>query len=117
MTTTMAPIGGERTAELDVIRGFALFGVMLINLFGHPEFAIPERALAALPTAAIDHTLGGLLQLLMEGKAPALFSMLVLMAVITSMMASPVFELVYGRKARASGELGATSGTTAGSAA
>ena len=38
---------------------------------------------------------------------PALFSMLVLMAIVTTMMASPLFELVYGRKARASGELGA----------
>ncbi len=41
---------------------------------------------------------------------PALFSMLVLMAVITTMMASPMFELVYGRKARASGELEAVPG-------
>lgn len=31
---------------------------------------------------------------------PALFSMLVLMAIATTLMASPVFELVYGRKAR-----------------
>src|SRR6202012_1471309 len=38
---------------------------------------------------------------------PALFSMLVLMAIATTMMASPLFELVYGRKARESGELGA----------
>ena len=38
---------------------------------------------------------------------PALFSMLVLMAIVTTMMASPLFELVYGRKARESGELGA----------
>ncbi len=38
---------------------------------------------------------------------PALFSMLVLMAVVTTMMASPLFEVVYGRKARESGELGA----------
>ena len=37
----------------------------------------------------------------------ALFSMLVLMAIITTLMASPLFELVYGRKARARGELGA----------
>jgi len=44
---------------------------------------------------------------------PALFSMLVLMAVVTTMMASPVFELVYGRKARESGELGAIPGTAA----
>jgi Kef-type K+ transport system membrane component KefB len=38
---------------------------------------------------------------------PALFSMLVVMAIATTLMASPVFELVYGRKARASGDLGA----------
>ena len=37
---------------------------------------------------------------------PALFSILVLMAIITTLMASPLFEGVYGRKARARGELG-----------
>jgi Kef-type K+ transport system membrane component KefB len=36
-----------------------------------------------------------------------LFSMLVLMAIVTTLMASPLFELVYGRKARQRGELGA----------
>lgn len=36
---------------------------------------------------------------------PALFSMMVLMAIVTTLMASPLFELVYGRQARASGEL------------
>ena len=41
---------------------------------------------------------------------PSLFSMLVLMAIVTTMMASPLFELVYGRKARESGELGAIGG-------
>jgi Kef-type K+ transport system membrane component KefB len=40
---------------------------------------------------------------------PALFSMLVLMAIVTTLMASPLFEFVYGRKARARGELGALS--------
>ncbi len=38
---------------------------------------------------------------------PALFSMLVLMAIFTTLMASPLFEWVYGRKARERGELGA----------
>jgi Kef-type K+ transport system membrane component KefB len=37
---------------------------------------------------------------------PALFSMMVLMAIITTLMTSPIFEWVYGRKARATGELG-----------
>jgi Kef-type K+ transport system membrane component KefB len=36
---------------------------------------------------------------------PGLFSVMVLMAIVTTLMASPVFELVYGRHARASGEL------------
>jgi Kef-type K+ transport system membrane component KefB len=36
---------------------------------------------------------------------PPLFSMLVLMAIVTTLMASPLFEWVYGRAARARGEL------------
>jgi Kef-type K+ transport system membrane component KefB len=39
-----------------------------------------------------------------------LFSIMVLMAVVTTLMASPLFEAVYGRKARARGELGALPG-------
>ena len=35
-----------------------------------------------------------------------LFSIMVVMAVVTTLMASPVFEWVYGRHARATGELG-----------
>jgi Kef-type K+ transport system membrane component KefB len=42
---------------------------------------------------------------------PALFSMLVLMAIVTTLMASPVFEAVYGRRARKSGELAAVEST------
>src|SRR5690606_9406224 len=38
---------------------------------------------------------------------PGLFSILVLMAVTTTLMASPLFELVYGRRARARGDLDA----------
>lgn len=37
---------------------------------------------------------------------PGLFAILVVMTVVTTLMASPLFEHVYGRKARASGELG-----------
>ena len=38
---------------------------------------------------------------------PALFSVLVLMAIVTTLMASPVFEWVYGRHARGAGLLAA----------
>ena len=41
---------------------------------------------------------------------PALFSIFVLMAVVTTLMASPLFETVYGRKARERGELGRING-------
>jgi len=42
---------------------------------------------------------------------PTLFSMMVLMAIVTTMMASPLFEIFYGRKARESGELGKLEGS------
>jgi Kef-type K+ transport system membrane component KefB len=44
---------------------------------------------------------------------PTLFAMLVLMAIVTTVMATPIFELVYGRKARESGELAAIAGSPA----
>ncbi len=37
---------------------------------------------------------------------PTLFAMLVMMAIVTTVMATPLFEAVYGKRARASGELG-----------
>ncbi|ACE84243.1 cation:proton antiporter [Cellvibrio japonicus] len=40
---------------------------------------------------------------------PALFSMMVLMAIVTTLMASPLFEVVYGKRAREMGELEALS--------
>ncbi|RYZ96150.1 MAG: cation:proton antiporter [Moraxellaceae bacterium] len=47
---------------------------------------------------------------------PALFSMLVLMAIITTLMASPLFEYVYGKRARETGELEALDKNAAASA-
>ncbi len=38
---------------------------------------------------------------------PTLFSMLVLMAIVTTVMATPLFEAVYGKRARETGELDA----------
>jgi Kef-type K+ transport system membrane component KefB len=37
---------------------------------------------------------------------PLLFSVLVVMAIVTTLMAGPLFEWTYGRKARLSGEYG-----------
>jgi Kef-type K+ transport system membrane component KefB len=44
---------------------------------------------------------------------PTLFSMLVLMAIVTTMMASPLFELFYGRRGRETGELATLDTATA----
>jgi Kef-type K+ transport system membrane component KefB len=41
---------------------------------------------------------------------PALFSIMVVMAIVTTLMASPLFELFYGRHARRTGALGALGG-------
>ena len=41
---------------------------------------------------------------------PGLFSVMVMMAVVTTLMATPLFEWVYGRHARASGRFGMTEG-------
>jgi Kef-type K+ transport system membrane component KefB len=41
---------------------------------------------------------------------PALFSVLVVMAIVTTLMASPLFELFYGRHARREGKLGTLAG-------
>ena len=38
------------------------------------------------------------------------FSVMVVMAVVTTLMATPLFELVYGRHARKSGNFGMTRG-------
>jgi Kef-type K+ transport system membrane component KefB len=46
-------------------------------------------------------------------QAP-LFSIMVVMAIVTTLMASPLFEWVYGARARARGELGQAPGDTPG---
>ena len=77
MTTAAAPTGRqERISEVDIVRGFALFGVLWMNLLGHNYIAMPRAHLNALPTAEIDAVVGLVSRTLMAGKAQALFSML-----------------------------------------
>jgi uncharacterized protein len=66
----------DRISELDVIRGFALFGVLWVNLLQHSELAIPQAQLAALPTAPVDHYVNMVSRWLAQSKAQALFSLL-----------------------------------------
>jgi len=77
MSAAAGPVGRqERISEIDIIRGFALFGVLWMNVLGHAFLAIPNEHLNALPTARIDAAVGMVSRVLMAGKAQALFSML-----------------------------------------
>ncbi len=66
----------ERIGELDIIRGFALFGVLWINIFGQTEYIISADGLVHLWGETADRWLGLVSNWLMAGKAQALFSML-----------------------------------------
>ncbi len=67
---------GERIATIDVLRGFALFGILLVNmrLFSQPIY---NQALdpPAFP-GALDHAVAWLIAWLAEGKFYSLFSLL-----------------------------------------
>lgn len=75
--TVLEPVAeGERIATLDVVRGFALFGILLMNV----EFF--GRALADLDggmapgTTGIDHWVDWLVYVLVRGKFWTMFSLL-----------------------------------------
>ena len=76
-TTPLAPIApGERIASLDVLRGFALIGILLMNM---EAFAGPMvRALTGLdPTlTGPDRWADGLVYFFVQGKFFTLFSLL-----------------------------------------
>lgn len=68
----------ERYLVMDALRGFALFGVMLINIweFGGPGMLITEAQFAALPNAALNASIEPVLRLFVADKANTLFAFL-----------------------------------------
>lgn len=78
MTATLsAPTSRqERISEVDIIRGFALFGVLWVNVLTHADLAIPESHLATLATASVDTPVDLVSRWLAQAKAQALFSLL-----------------------------------------
>lgn len=68
----------ERYAVMDVLRGFALFGVMLINVyeFGGEDILITSDQLAALPSAALNEMVTFWVRLFVADKANTLFAFL-----------------------------------------
>ena len=78
MTDLTAPTGvSDRIGELDIIRGFALFGVLWMNVEGMGGFVVPREAVHGLTQFKVLEDVVGFLSVqMMGGKAQALFSML-----------------------------------------
>ena len=68
---------GERIELIDVVRGFALYGVLLANLIWlTQEGAVTPAQVAALPTAALDGLVRYAVQFFIDWKFYTLFSFL-----------------------------------------
>lgn len=78
MTNSSTPvIGKERIEILDIVRGFALLGVMMDNLFGFSGWGfLTDAGRQSLPTWPADAIIGLLEQVFINGKFYSLFSML-----------------------------------------
>lgn len=77
MTTLQPTALTERHSLLDVLRGFALLGVLLANMVTHSGyFFLSEAGREALGTAGADHIVEWIEHFLIDGKFYSLFSML-----------------------------------------
>ena len=73
-----APVAStERMDVLDVIRGVAVFGILLVNIYAFSGYGfISEIQKRALPGAGLDGLTDELIGFLVEGKFYCLFSFL-----------------------------------------
>lgn len=78
MTSPSAPIhGAERIEVLDVLRGAAIFGILVANMLVAGGYIwLDPAARAALPSAAADGPVLLLIHALVEGKFYSIFSLL-----------------------------------------
>lgn len=78
MAESPAPTAGEsRLVLLDALRGFALFGVLLVNLKSLSLYSLlPKAERAALPSAGFDRVADLATAMLVDGTAITLFSIL-----------------------------------------
>ena len=66
----------ERTILIDVLRGFALLGVIIANLAGFITFALPDEQVALLTNTKADKIAGHFLMLFIDNKFITIFSLL-----------------------------------------
>ena len=101
---TIGPVsGGERIAELDVLRGIALFGVLTMNFvyFASGGQIATEAQLAALPTANLDWWAYNFVRLFIGDKANTVFATLFGLGFYLQMKRGegrPGFERFYVRR-------------------
>ena len=78
MSVTTAPVAPvERMEVLDAIRGVAVLGILLVNIYAFSGYEfISEAARTALPMSRFDGLLDSLVGFLVEGKFYCLFSFL-----------------------------------------
>jgi uncharacterized protein len=76
-TIVPTPVGvGERVAELDVLRGAALYGVFLMNMIVFADAMATPQQLLSLPSGPLDLTLAEIAAWLVADKANTLFAFL-----------------------------------------
>ena len=103
-TAGKGPVGeGDRIAELDVLRGIALLGVLIMNFVGFAGDGVvaTEAQLAALPTAAIDAYAFEGVRWLVGDKANTVFATLFGLGFYLQMKRGegrPGFEVRYARR-------------------
>ncbi len=105
ITAAVGPVGErERIAELDVLRGIALFGVLTMNFVafaGVGGLMATEAQLAALPTASLDTWTHDAVRLFIGDKANTVFATLFGLGFYLQMKRGegrPGFEARYRRR-------------------
>ncbi len=76
MNTALPIDQKNRIVIIDIIRGFALFGVLIANLAGFINFALPEKQIALLTSTPADKITDHFVSFFIDGKFITIFSML-----------------------------------------
>ena len=76
-SASLAPVAAsERIDLVDIVRGFALFGVLLANLVSLTDMTLTDARLSQLPTAPVDRIVRPLVAIFIDHKFITLFSFL-----------------------------------------